>query len=166
MLELIAKIDGCDEKIAETLTLPYELRQKSRQRVRLDSGLDAAVLLPAGVRLVDGDVLRASNGAMVLVKAASEELSTARTSDHLLLARACYHLGNRHVSLEVAVDRLRYQPDHVLDEMVRGLGLAVARESACFHPEQGAYHGHAHTSQPHDHPSGDTDAASGGHHDH
>jgi urease accessory protein len=78
-----------------------------------------------------------------LILAAPEQVSVARTDDALLLARACYHLGNRHVALQITPGELRYLADHVLDDMVRGLGLAVTQESAPFEPEAGAYsHGH------------------------
>jgi len=145
MIELVEKMEGEGEAV-DTVTLPYDLRQKSRQRVQLDSGREAAILLPPSSSLREGDLLRASDGACIRVRAAEENVSTVRSDDPLRLARACYHLGNRHVSLQVSSGRLRYQPDHVLDEMVRGLGLSVVRESAEFEPERGAYHGHSHSS--------------------
>jgi urease accessory protein len=151
MIELIEKLQGGGEA-DDTLTLPYEPRQKSRQRLHLDSGREAALLLPPGTRLDDGDRLRAADGMTVRVSAATEAVTTARTDDPLRLARACYHLGNRHVPLQIGPGWIRYQPDHVLDEMVRGLGLAVIHESARFEPERGAYHGHAH---PHSHDAAD-----------
>lgn len=143
----------------ETLTLPYELRQKSRQRVRLDSGREAGVLLAPGTTLEHGDRLRSADGTSVLVCAAVETVSVARTTDALRLARACYHLGNRHVRLQVGDGWVRYPPDHVLDEMVRGLGLEVSSESARFEPERGAYNAaapphHHHDDGEHDHRHG------------
>jgi urease accessory protein len=156
MLELIEKTlhDGA---VDDTITLPYALRQRSRQRVRLDSGREAALMLPPSTQLADGDRLRAVDGTAVRVSAAVEDVSTARTDDPLRLARACYHLGNRHVALQIGAGFVRYQPDHVLDDMVRGLGLTVTREATPFEPERGAYqsqphgHGHAHGhSHPHD----------------
>ncbi len=144
MLELIEKVQ-CAGAADDTLTLPFDLRQKSRQRVRLGSGRQAAVVLSPGTALGDGDWLRAADGTSVLVSAASEPVSMVRADDPVRLARACYHLGNRHVALQVGDGWARYQPDHVLDEMVRGLGLTVVRESACFEPERGAYHGHSHS---------------------
>ncbi len=153
MLELIEKVREGDE--GDSLTLTFARRQKSRQRVDLDSGREAAILLPPGSSLADGDLLRSAEGTVVRVVAASETVSTARTDDPMLMARACYHLGNRHVALQVGSGWVRYQPDHVLDEMVRGLGLALAQESASFEPERGAYHGHPH---------GHGDAGDGDHH--
>jgi len=143
MLELIEKVP-CAGAADDTLTLPFDLRQKSRQRVRLDSGREAAVVLAPGTALGDGDWLRAADGTSVRVSAAHEPVSTVRSDDPVHLARACYHLGNRHVALQVGDGWARYRPDHVLDEMVRGLGLTVDRELACFEPERGAYQGHSH----------------------
>ncbi len=132
-----------------TLTLPFELRQKSRLRTRLDSGEDVGVFLARGTVLRDGDRLRAFNGLIVEVRAAPEPVSTARTDDPLLLARAAYHLGNRHVALQLGSGWLRYLHDHVLDGMVQKLGLSVVGEQASFEPEAGAYgggHDHDHES--------------------
>src|SRR6266404_405867 len=109
MLELIEKVQG-DGGADDTVTLPYDLRRKSRQRVRLDSGREAALLLPPGAHLHDGDRLRAADGTSVRVRAAIEAVATARTADPLLLARACYHLGNRHVPLQILPVSVRYQP--------------------------------------------------------
>ncbi len=132
-----------------TLTLPFELRQRSRQRVTLSSGDEAALLLARGTVLRGGDDLRLSDGRAVRVEAAVESVSTVRSEEPRLLARAAYHLGNRHVPVEVGSGYLRYLHDHVLDDMVKALGLQVVAEKAAFEPEAGAYggghsHGHAH----------------------
>lgn len=134
------------------LTLPYERRIISRQRVALDDGTDAGLFLPRGTVLHDGDYLKAETGEVVLIKAAKETVSTLYCDDPLLLARAAYHLGNRHVPLQIMQGVLRYQHDHVLDEMLHGLGLHVEVESAPFEPEPGAYggghsHDHGHTHE-------------------
>jgi urease accessory protein len=131
---------------SDTLTLPFELRQKSRLRARLDSGEEVALLLPRGRVLRGGDLLLASDGGAVRVRAAAEYVSTATAGEPVALARAAYHLGNRHMPLQVGDGFLRYQADHVLDEMVRGLGLTVKSEQAPFEPEAGAYgeHDYAH----------------------
>lgn len=127
-----------------TLTLPFEQRQKSRLRIRLDNGQDAGLFLPRGTVLRHGDRLRATSGLIVEVRAAPEAVSTARADDALLLARAAYHLGNRHVALQLGPGWLRYPHDHVLDNMARELGLTVNREQAPFEPEAGAYGGGHH----------------------
>jgi len=133
-----------------TLNLPFELRQKSRLRVRLSNGDEAGIVLSRGTILRHGDLLRATNGLVIEVIAAPERVSTARTDDPFTFARACYHLGNRHVPLQIGAQWLRYAHDHVLDAMVRGLGLTVIEEVAPFEPEPGAYgHHHHNPLQPH-----------------
>jgi urease accessory protein len=128
----------------DTLTLPYEARQKSRLLARTDSGADVGLFLPRGTVLRGGDLLTGPDGAVVRIVAAPEAVSVIRTDDALLFARACYHLGNRHVALQIGPGELRYLADHVLDEMVRGLGLVVEHASLPFEPEPGAYSGHGH----------------------
>lgn len=131
-----------------TLTLPLEQRVKSRLRVTLDNGVEAGVFLDRGPVLREGDLLAADDGFTVLVRAAPERVSTVTCDNPLTLARASYHLGNRHVPLQIEPDRLRYLHDHVLDHMLRGMGLEVTVEDAPFEPESGAYgdhhHGHDH----------------------
>jgi len=144
----------------DVLALPFELRQKSRLRARLQSGEEIAVLLPRGRVLRGGDLLATDDGASVLVEAAIELVSTLRAADSSVLARAAYHLGNRHVPVEVGEGFVRYLHDHVLDDMLRALGLSVTTEHAPFEPEGGAYgrgghayrrdHGHTHEHE-HDH---------------
>ncbi len=138
MLEIVERVAESAECEA-VLTLPFEQRQKSRQRVRLDDGREAALLLVRGTVLRGGDVLRAENGELIAVRAAAEAVSTARSDDALVLARAAYHLGNRHVPVQVGAGWLRYGRDHVLDDMVRGLGLHIDCEDTSFEPEAGAY---------------------------
>lgn len=125
------------------ITLPFEQRQKSRLHAYLDDGREVALLLPRGTVLRHGDVLRGDDGLLVRVQAAPEAVSTAYTDDSLSLARACYHLGNRHVPLQIGAAWLRYLQDHVLDDMVQKLGLRLVQEQAPFEPEAGAY-AHVH----------------------
>jgi urease accessory protein len=134
------------------LVLAYDQRRKSRQRARLDSGEEIALLLPRGTVLRAGDRLATDDGLVVAVEAAAEPLSSVATNDALLLARAAYHLGNRHVPLQIEPGRLRYRHDHVLDDLVRSLGLTVTADEGPFEPEGGAYH--SHRRGPADHPAG------------
>ena len=122
-----------------TLTLPYERRIKGRLRVSLDDGREAGLFLERGTSLREGDLLSDGQGLWVRVIAAPETVSSVVCDDPLLFARACYHLGNRHVPLQIEPGRLRYQHDHVLDGMIRGLGLGITVEQAPFEPESGAY---------------------------
>lgn len=132
------------------LTLPFELRQKSRLKAELNTGAEVGLMLPRGHLLRGGDCLKAEDGSVVRIEAANEDVSTVKHHDPIMIARASYHLGNRHVPLQVGDGWLRYQHDHVLDEMVQGLGLHVIFESAPFEPEGGAYGSHSH-SHGHDH---------------
>ncbi len=132
-----------------SLTLPFEKRQRSRLRVSLDDKQEAALILKRGSVLRHGDLLRADNGLIIQVCAANEEVAVISTKDTFLFARACYHLGNRHVPLQIGGNWLRFKRDHVLEEMVQSLGLAVKHELSPFEPEGGAYSGHS--SHPHSH---------------
>lgn len=122
------------------LVLPFELRSRSRLRAELAGGEAVGVMLERGQSLRDGDQLQAEDGRIVEIVAASESVSTVRCDNPWQLARAAYHLGNRHVKLQLGTGWLRYQHDHVLDEMVAGLGLTVIAEHEPFEPEAGAYH--------------------------
>ncbi len=144
----------------ETITLSWEQRVRSRLRARLDNGVDIGIFLPRGTVTRGGDVLVDEQGAGVRVVAAEESVSTAATPDPLALARVSYHLGNRHVPLQISSGWVRYRHDHVLDEMVRQLGVEVRCEQAPFEPEAGAYgahgHGHGHShDHEHEHAHGD-----------
>lgn len=145
MKEFTDKIETAAE-IYATLTLPFDLRQKSRQRVQLDNGEEASLLLKRGPTLQNGDLLAAEDGTAIKVVAADEQLSSVVCEDVLLFARACYHLGNRHTPLQIVKERLSYLHDHVLDDMLAGLGLQVNIISAPFEPESGAYGGHTSDS--------------------
>lgn len=136
---------GHDPGVA-SLTLSFEDRRKSRLRASLDDGREVAVLVDRGTILHEGDyLLDEEEKVLVVVKATTERLSVARTVDHYLLARAAYHLGNRHVPLQIGPDWLAYEHDHVLDDMVHLLGLTVVIEQRPFEPEAGGYgHGHGH----------------------
>ncbi|MFJ4454276.1 urease accessory protein UreE [Pseudomonas sp. NPDC089392] len=142
--------------VSGTVTLDVDSRIKSRLRVTLDDGREAGLMLERGHLLRGGELLADADGTQLIqVLAAPEAVSTVRCADPHLLARAAYHLGNRHVPLQIEPGLLRFQHDHVLDEMLRGLGLTVDAEQAPFEPEAGAYqsaaHGHNH-NHSHDHP--------------
>jgi urease accessory protein len=149
MLRIVERVESSEPQVVPlgTLTLPFAERCKRRLRTKLDDGREVAIAMPHGPMLRSGDRLRTDAGEIIDIRSADEEVSTARSSDALLLARACYHLGNRHVALEIAPGRVRYLHDHVLDDMLRKLGLEVVTERSAFEPEAGAYaeaHGHGH----------------------
>ncbi len=128
----------------ETLVLPFESRRKSRLRTLLASGEELGYLLPPGSVLRQGDKLLGEDGRVVEVVAAEEPLLEVRAADATQLARAAYHLGNRHVAVQVGEGFLRLAPDHVLQAMLAGLGCQVTEVAAPFEPEQGAYGHHHH----------------------
>ena len=134
----------------EKLILSYEQRQKSRLCAELADGEKIGVLLPHGKRLIPGAILVGSDGSEIEVAAAKEQVTTITSSDHWQLIRAAYHLGNRHVPIEIGSGWLRYEPDHVLDEMLIGLGFTPETELAPFNPEAGAYASHGHHHHEHD----------------
>lgn len=139
---LIEAFAGPGAVSSEKLSLDFETRCKSRLRTRLVSGEDCGLFLERGTVLRDGDRLLARDGRVVAVVAAPESLMEAVSGDPLLIAKAAYHLGNRHVAVHLLPGRLRFVADHVLGEMIRGLGLKLATIEAPFEPESGAYGGH------------------------
>lgn len=148
--------DETPDEIAATLVLDYDQRQKCRMRVTTECGQDVGVFLPRGESLHDHDILKTTDGRYIRVQAAEETLSEVLCDDTWMLARAAYHLGNRHVPLQVLPGILRYQTDYVLDDMIKQLGLTVRIVQAPFQPEKGAYHshgghGHSHGDGKHAH---------------
>lgn len=128
------------EKPDFLLTLPYAYRNRSRQKVRFDSGEDAGIFLPRGTVLCDNDCLRTENGLTVKVIAKKEHLSLVRFDDLLAMAKACFYLGNRHIPLQIDSRRVCYKFDPVVDDMLNGMGYVVEQTLEPFHPESGAYH--------------------------
>ena len=143
-----------DAAAGARLVLPFELRCKSRLRTRLEDGEEVGLFLDRGGILRGGDKLRGSDGRVVEVAAALEAVMEARSGDPVLIAKAAYHLGNRHVPVQVGAGFLRFGRDPVLGEMVRGLGLAVTEIEAPFEPESGAYGGKGGGHGGHAHPHG------------
>jgi urease accessory protein len=174
-------------KRAATLQLDWDVRQKSRFDATDSQGRELGVFLPRGTVVRGGDVLVAEDGSLIVVTAAAQPVLVVRhCTEHgtpFDLLRAAYHLGNRHVQLELAPDHLKLEPDHVLAGLLGQMHLIVREEKAAFEPEGGAYapgaqahhdhgHGHEHADEHahgHDHDHGhshdhDHDHAHG--HDH
>jgi len=124
------------------LVLPFDMRQKSRLRATLASGEEVAIVLPRGQVLRGGDWVVASDGRVIEVEAQREKVLHVLCAAPQLLIRAAYHLGNRHVPVQVGEGWLRIAEDHVLAEMLRGLGATVQPTVAPFEPEAGAYGAH------------------------
>ena len=133
------------------LRLPFESRQKSRLRARLVSGEEVGLMLPRGEVLRGGDLVVASDGRVIEVLAEPEALLHVTCDSPVALARAAYHLGNRHVPVQLGDGYLRLAVDDVLEELLKGLGATVAAIKAPFEPEAGAYAGgHAHHEEEHE----------------
>lgn len=151
------------EEPAFAIALDHDQRRRSRLRL-IAAGRDIGVLLPRGTRLSHGDRLRAEDGTVARVQAAPEHVSVVETADPHLLARGAYHLGNRHVALQITAGRLVYPHDHVLDGLCRELGLAVSVQLLPFEPEAGGYAGeHGHGSAHALAPGGPAPTGIGGH---
>jgi urease accessory protein len=162
---------------ASEVELDWDVRQKSRIEATDSLGRSLNVFLPRGTVLRGGDVLVAEDGSLVRVKAAPQPvLVVTHCSDHgtpFDLLRAAYHLGNRHVPLELQPDRLLLEPDHVLADMLRMQHLIVTETSSAFEPEGGAYGaagnapaGHAQGAHDQGHAHGEHDHAGGHGHAH
>ena len=151
-------------KRAATVELGWDVRQKSRFDAADSSGRVLGVFLPRGTRVRGGDALVAEDGSLIVVRAAAQPVLVVRhCPEHgspLDLMRAAYHLGNRHVQLELRPDRLLLEPDHVLAGMLRQMHLIVNNTTEAFEPETGAYvaggqsHAHAESHERHDHDHG------------
>ncbi len=130
---------------SDRVRLCFADRCRSRLVTRLESGAEAVIALPRGAPLRHGDRLATTDGRIVEVIALAEPLLHVEASDPRLLARAAFHLGNRHVAVEVGDRTLRVPADAVIERMLRGLGLAPQHVDAPFEPESGAYgEGHRH----------------------
>ena len=144
MLTLIERSEPVADPYGE-LVLPFDLRIRSRLRTRLASGEEAVLRTERGAILRGGECLRAEDGRVVRVSAAPEKVMHVTCADQFELTRAAYHLGNRHVPVQIGDGFLRIGADHVLNDMLLGLGAKVWELEAPFEPESGAYgggHGH------------------------
>ncbi len=160
-------------KRATTVELDWDVRQKSRFSATDSGGRTLGVFLPRGTLVRGGDVLVAEDGSLVRVVAAPQPVLLITHCPHhgtlFDLTRAAYHLGNRHVPIELQPDHLKIEPDHVLADMLRAMHLIVHAKDMAFEPEGGAYAaGHGSHSHGHDHgyAHGDHDHGDGHGHTH
>lgn len=130
----------------DSIVLDHDQRAKGRLKVISEEGREVRVFLDRGNSLAIGSVLHSRCNLFIEVKGAEEEVTLARASDWLSFSKACYHLGNRHVRLQLGDQWLCFKPDHVLEDMLKRMGLSVEHTQLVFDPEHGAYaHGnHAH----------------------
>ncbi len=144
-------------KRAASVELNWDVRQKSRFDAQDSAGRQLGVFLPRGTAVRGGDVLVAEDGSLIRVIAAPQAvLRITHCADHgtpFDLIRAAYHLGNRHVPIELKPEYLQIEPDHVLADLLRAMHLTVNAVNEGFEPESGAYSsgGHAHTAHGHGH---------------
>lgn len=144
MIELRERIDGFAGTVDDAVVLPFELRQKTRLRTVSREGRDTGIFIERGTVLRGGDLLRSACGLVVEVIAEPELLMEVRSDDPLVLARLAYHLGNRHVHVQIGSGFLRTPDDYVLRDMLLQLGARVESVNAPFDAESGAYGGHHH----------------------
>jgi urease accessory protein len=161
-------------KRAATVELDWDVRQKSRFDCTDSQGRQLGVFLPRGTVVRGGDILVAEDGSLIKVVSAPQPvLVITHCPEHgtpFDLTRAAYHLGNRHVPIELKPDHLKIEPDHVLAEMLAAMHLIVKEANAAFEPEGGAYASHdshshaAHAHHDHGHAHGDGHDHDHGHH--
>ena len=141
-------------KRAATVELDWDVRQKSRFDATDSNGRTFGVFLPRGTLVRGGDVLVLEDGSLVRVQAAPQEVlritACAQHGSPFDLTRSAYHLGNRHVPIELQPDHLKIEPDHVLADMLRAMHMTVVTVQEAFEPEGGAYSSHGH-AQGHGH---------------
>ncbi|HEE5795406.1 TPA: urease accessory protein UreE [Acinetobacter baumannii] len=136
--------DISPDQAFETVELTFDTRQKTRFRAALASGVDIGADLPRTGILRSGSYIATQEGDVLRVDAKPERLMKVTAQTEFDLLKAAYHLGNRHVPLMLTPTALYFEPDHVLAEMVEGLGLAVTETDHPFEPESGAYAQHSH----------------------
>ncbi|MGE0799869.1 MAG: urease accessory protein UreE [Lautropia sp.] len=136
-------------RVDEVLELAFDQRERSRLRATLLSGEEVGIDLPVGTLLADGARLQLEDGRIVAVEAAEEALLAITADAAPTLLRIAYHIGNRHVPIEIAADALYILPDHVLRALAERLGGRIAEVARRFQPESGAY-GHGHVHHHHD----------------
>ena len=151
------------DTVADRVLLDAGDRHRRRLVMTGENGTAFLLDLPEATRLLDGDGLLLEDGRVVLVAARPEALVEVAAAGPAALARLAWHIGNRHTEVQIVGDRLRIRRDHVLEDMLRGLGATLTPVDAAFDPESGAYApgGHAHAHQSHDH-----DHRHDHHHDH
>ncbi|MCS5588189.1 MAG: urease accessory protein UreE [Porticoccaceae bacterium] len=153
MLEIYQRLPANSvDTIDGELMLDHLQREKGRFKAVSSSDEEVRVFLERGHTLVIGEILRSNCGQHLLVTGAAEPVATATTDNWVQFSQACYHLGNRHVKMQIGDCWLRITPDHVLEDMLQQLGMQLRYEQAQFVPEPGAYfsrgkqggHGHHH----------------------
>lgn len=142
---LITRVTDKFSRVDVEISLPFDMRKKCRFKTYSVEGEEVGIFLERGTILADGDHLVSEDGRVIRIVAQDEPLLLITQGSARSLAQLAYHLGNRHVSLEIDNDCLRIAHDEVLKDMVEGLGALTQAVNAPFHPERGAYGGgHSH----------------------
>ena len=153
------------DKLVDSVTLDHEGRNRRRIALRAAAGTEFLLDLDRPAVLNDGDALKLEDGRLIGIVAAPQRLLEVKAENPLRLLRVVWHVGNRHTPAEITADALYIEDDHVLAEMVRGLGCTASLVIRPFQPEQGAYAGHGHHHDHHDHGHAH-DQHAHDHHDH
>jgi urease accessory protein len=143
------------DKVIDQVSLDHEGRHRRRITLTGQKGTAFLLDLEKTATLNDGDAVKLEDGSLILVKAAPQTLIEIKADNPMRLLKTAWHIGNRHTPAEITADAIYIEEDHVLAEMIRGLGCAMATVSRPFQPERGAYHDHAHGDHGHDHHSHD-----------
>ena len=175
-ISVVRKAAVKQDRVVETLTLDHEDRNRRRVALKGDGGQDILLDLDKPTALNDGDAVKLEDGSLVLIKAAPQKLIEITAENPLRLARVAWHIGNRHTPAEITANAIYIEHDHVLAEMVRGQGCAMADVERPFQPERGAYdhdhancghdHGHHHHDHGHEHGHDHGHSHAGHDHDH
>lgn len=154
------------DKVIDQVSLDHEGRHRRRITLTGQKGTAFLLDLEKTATLNDGDAVKLEDGSLILVKAAPQTLIEIKADNPMRLLKTAWHIGNRHTPAEITADAIYIEEDHVLAEMIRGLGCAMATVSRPFQPERGAYHDHAHGDHGHDHHSHDHHSHDHHSHDH
>jgi urease accessory protein len=148
MLQAYERFSHIHSEISDTITLDQDTRKKARIKTETDGGLDIGIFMERGHPLLVGEFLKTECGLFIEIKGRAEPVSNAIATDWLSFCQVCYHLGNRHTSLQIGELWVRFKPDHVLEELAVKYGLTIDNTPSIFEPENGAYgtrsHSHAH----------------------
>ena len=139
------------DKVIDSVSLDHEGRQRRRITLTGEKGTAFLLDLEKTATLNDGDAVKLEDGFLILVKAAPQTLIEIKAENSTRLLKTAWHIGNRHTPAEITADAIYIEDDHVLAEMIRGLGCSMTVVSRPFQPERGAYHDHAHGDHGHDH---------------
>ena len=138
MLKAYERFDHIHSEISDSITLDHDTRKKARIKAKTDGGADIGIFMARGQPLLVGEIIKTECGQFMRVKGQAEPVTTAIANDWLTFSKVCYHLGNRHTSMQIGELWLRFKPDHVLEALAQKYGLTIDKTPAIFEPENGA----------------------------